>query len=137
MNSVRDSYLAKRLRDLRGGKIVNLTPQEIDATLTEAADALDGPSLPADPPRDVLMALAGEPLLLAASDEQELRRRYAAMREALGVTGPDNLIERLEQAETIIAWLTMDHNSGPNYVKGFDMAQEHFAKYPQSATSSD
>jgi hypothetical protein len=41
------------------------------------------PILPADPQRDVLMALAGEPLLLAASDEQELRRRYAAMREAL------------------------------------------------------
>lgn len=39
--------------------------------------------LPEEPPYEALKALAGDPLLLAASDEQELRRRYAVMRQRL------------------------------------------------------
>lgn len=39
--------------------------------------------LPEDPPHDALKALAGDPVILAASDEQELRLRYKAMRDVL------------------------------------------------------
>jgi hypothetical protein len=35
--------------------------------------------VPIKPPREMLVALAGFPLILAASDEEELRRRYEAM----------------------------------------------------------
>lgn len=38
--------------------------------------------VPIEPHWKMLMALAGEPLILAASDEQELRRRYEAMLRA-------------------------------------------------------
>jgi hypothetical protein len=39
--------------------------------------------LPAEPTHDMLKALAGDPAILAASDEEELRRRYGVMRERL------------------------------------------------------
>jgi hypothetical protein len=42
-----------------------------------------------------------------------------------------SLAERCAAAELIIIRLTMDHNSTPNYVKGFELAQAHFAQYPQ------
>ena len=35
--------------------------------------------VPIEPTRGMLMALAGEPVILAASDEEELRKRYAHM----------------------------------------------------------
>lgn len=35
--------------------------------------------LPSEPTYAMLKALAGDPVLLAASDEEELRRRYKAM----------------------------------------------------------
>lgn len=37
--------------------------------------------------------------------------------------------ERCHRADHIILLLTADHNSGPNYVKGFDMAQEYFQDF--------
>jgi hypothetical protein len=37
--------------------------------------------------------------------------------------------ERIAEADRIILTLTEDHNNTPNYVRGFDMAQEYFAKY--------
>lgn len=40
--------------------------------------------------------------------------------------------ERLAEAERIILQLTMDHNSSPNYVRGFDMAHAYFSKYSDS-----
>lgn len=40
---------------------------------------------------------------------------------------------RCEAAEQCMVMLTADHNTGPHYVKGFDMAGEHFAKYPTGA----
>lgn len=47
--------------------------------------------------------------------------------------GCDLLAQRCEAAEKIIVQLTADHNSTPNYVKGFDMAQNHFHDFPSSA----
>lgn len=38
--------------------------------------------------------------------------------------------ERLREAESVILRLTMDHNSSPNYVLGFEEAREYFCKYP-------
>lgn len=35
--------------------------------------------LPQEPTYEMLKALAGDPVILAASDEEELRKRYAAM----------------------------------------------------------
>jgi hypothetical protein len=46
------------------------------------------------------------------------------------------LNERIESAERCMAMLTADHNSTPNYLRGFDMAGDHFAKYPLSAKES-
>lgn len=43
------------------------------------------------------------------------------------------LRERIESAERCMLMLTADHNSGPHYVRGFDMAHQHFAKYPNPA----
>ena len=39
--------------------------------------------MPVEPPRDVLMAMAGDPVILAASDEQQAVFMYAVIREAL------------------------------------------------------
>lgn len=47
--------------------------------------------------------------------------------------GYDLLAPRCEAAEKIVVQLTADHNSTPNYVKGFDMAQDHFHDFPNSA----
>ena len=33
--------------------------------------------------------------------------------------------EALREADNIILLLTADHNTGPHYVKGFDLAQEY------------
>jgi hypothetical protein len=41
------------------------------------------------------------------------------------------LRERVERADKIILLLTADHNTGANYVKGFEEAQEYFQDYPQ------
>jgi predicted DCC family thiol-disulfide oxidoreductase YuxK len=41
----------------------------------------------------------------------------------------DELEKRLERADKIILMLTADHNTGPNYVKGFDMARDYFQDY--------
>lgn len=35
--------------------------------------------VPSEPTHDMLKALAGDPAILAASDEEELRKRYAVM----------------------------------------------------------
>jgi len=48
------------------------------------------------------------------------------------VMGYDLLAARCEAAESIIAKLTMDNNSTPNYVQGFDLAQRHFSEFPDS-----
>lgn len=45
------------------------------ATLLRA----EAPQLPAEPTHEMLKALAGDPVILASSDEEELRKRYAAM----------------------------------------------------------
>jgi len=37
---------------------------------------------------------------------------------------------RIHRADHIILLLTADHNTGKNYVKGFDMAQEYFQDFP-------
>ena len=39
--------------------------------------------MPVEPPYDVLLAMAGDPLILAASDELACRELYVLMREAL------------------------------------------------------
>lgn len=39
--------------------------------------------LPIECPREVLLMLAGNPLILTASDEQALRIKYAHFREAM------------------------------------------------------
>lgn len=55
--------------------------------------------LPAEPTYDMLKALAGDPLILAASDEQELRRRYQAMIAAAPKSdGPAERDAALEEA---------------------------------------
>ena len=55
-----------------------------DGSLKQPWDAApdERAALPEEPTHAMLKALAGDPLLLAASDEQELRRRYKAMVEA-------------------------------------------------------
>ena len=45
----------------------------------------------------------------------------------------DALAERCDAAEQCVLMLTADHNTGPHYVRGFDMANRHFAKYPNQA----
>jgi hypothetical protein len=37
--------------------------------------------MPAEPPYELMRWLAGDPLLLAASDEQSIREHYAEFRE--------------------------------------------------------
>jgi hypothetical protein len=37
--------------------------------------------------------------------------------------------KRIELADRVILTLTMDHNSTPNYVRGFEMARDYFVKY--------
>ena len=49
-----------------------------------------GNYLPAEPTYAMLRALAGEPVILAASDEQELRRRYFGECLRAGDCGCDN-----------------------------------------------
>lgn len=48
-----------------------------------AAGAAMSAVLPEEPAREAIVALAGDPAIMAASDEAELRRRYAVMRERL------------------------------------------------------
>lgn len=53
--------------------------------LDSVIDAINGDTslyVPSEPTYEMLKALAGNPVLLAASDEAELRRRYKAMVEA-------------------------------------------------------
>lgn len=38
--------------------------------------------------------------------------------------------ERLREAEQIILLCTADHNTGKNYVQGFERARDYFGKYP-------
>lgn len=69
---------------------------------------------------------------IAAEDELNLLRRLEALLfDGIGI-GYSLMAERCEAAEIIIATLTMDHNSTPNYVRGFEMAREHFANFPNS-----
>jgi len=90
---------------------------EIDAALTQLAQCI-GVLAGHDMTRHEVMVEESRPVL------------KAAIRAAHGLRcGPNS---RLEEAERIIFWLTADHNSGPNYVKGFDMAREYFAKYPST-----
>ena len=42
-----------------------------------------GITMPVEPPREVLIALAGYPAILDASDEQWVRDQYAVIRKAL------------------------------------------------------
>jgi hypothetical protein len=44
--------------------------------------------LPAEPTYEMLKALAGDPVIMAASDEVELRRRYRAMLQASPCPSP-------------------------------------------------
>ena len=39
------------------------------------------------------------------------------------------LIARIAQADSIITLLTADHNTGPNYVRGLEMAQTYCERY--------
>lgn len=52
--------------------------------------------------------------------------KAAALR---GINRHDGPLERIHEAEQVILRLTMDHNSTPNYVQGFEMARDYFAKY--------
>ena len=52
--------------------------------------------LPPEPTHAMLKALAGDPVILAASDEAELRARYAAMVQELR-RSPMNLDRRKEE----------------------------------------
>jgi hypothetical protein len=56
---------------------------EIDAFggQLKANETADAKLLPPEPTHEMLRALAGDPALLAASDEAELRKRYQAMRD--------------------------------------------------------
>jgi arginase family enzyme len=40
------------------------------------------------------------------------------------------LLQRIARAEAVIVMLTADHNTSPNYVRGFDMARDYFQDYP-------
>ena len=44
-----------------------------------------------------------------------------------------DLAARCESAEQCMVSLTADHHSTPNYVRGFEMAGDHFHKYPMPA----
>lgn len=50
--------------------------------------------IPAEPTREMLMALAGNPLLLAASDEAYWREAYARLRAVM----PDDLLQAIKDA---------------------------------------
>ena len=39
---------------------------------------------------------------------------------------------RIDVADAIILRLTADHNTGPNYLRGFDMAHGYFAEHADS-----
>jgi len=69
--------------------------------------------------------------LAAESELNMLRRLEELMIDGIAM-GYDFLASRCESAEEIIATLTMDHNSTPNYVQGFDAAQRHFGEFPNS-----
>ncbi len=43
----------------------------------------------------------------------------------------DQLRTRVFEADLVMLLLTADHNSTPNYVKGFQAASEYFAKYDE------
>jgi hypothetical protein len=42
--------------------------------------------MPVEPPRELIQWLAGDPLILAASDEQRIRKQYAEVRVRLRAT---------------------------------------------------
>lgn len=42
----------------------------------------------------------------------------------------DKLRARIARADEIILQLTMHHHSDPDYVKGYEQAQEYFSDYP-------
>jgi len=69
--------------------------------------------------------------LAAESELNMLRRLEDLMIDGIAM-GYDFLAQHCEAAEQIIAKLTMDHNSTPNYVPGFDAAQRHFAEFPNN-----
>lgn len=81
---------------------------------------------------EIKAKVIGAGLGLAAEDELNLLRRLEGLLfEGIGM-GYDLMAARCEAAETIIAKLTMDHNTTPNYVQGFDLAQRHFSAFPGS-----
>ncbi len=64
---------------------------------------------------------------LAAETELNMLRRLEDLMLDGIVMGFELLAERVRRADACIAMLTADHNATPNYVKGFDMAQDYFA----------
>lgn len=67
---------------------------------------------------------------LAAEDELSMLARLEQLMIDGIVMGVHLMAERCEQAEQIISKLTADHNAGPNYSAGFELAQQHFARFP-------
>jgi hypothetical protein len=41
----------------------------------------------------------------------------------------ERLHGRLAEVDRIILMLTMDHNSSPNYLRGFDMARKYYGRH--------
>lgn len=69
---------------------------------------------------------------LFGSDEAHMLQRLEDLMLQGMVMGYDLLAERCEKAEQTITMLTADHNSTPNYLRGFDMAQRHFQDFPNT-----
>lgn len=74
----------------------------------------------------------GAGLGLFGSDEAYMLQRLEVLMLEGVVMGYDLLAERCEKAEQAITMLTADHNSTPNYVRGFEMAQRHFQEFPNT-----
>ena len=96
MNLRSDSYESKdRLEELMEEAAAQGEHMDDESCLRYAAgalnrelkEALERSNVPhGELTHDMLKALAGDPVILAASDEEELRRRYRAMRERCGGT---------------------------------------------------
>lgn len=69
---------------------------------------------------------------LFGSDEAYMLQRLEDLMLQGMVMGYDLLAERCEKAEQTITMLTADHNSTPNYLRGFEMAQHHFQDFPDT-----
>lgn len=74
---------------------------------------------------------------LAAESEADMLRRLEDLLLDGIAMGRDVMAQRCEAAEQIIAKLTMDHNTTPNYLEGLAMAQKHFADWPNSAIRTE